>query len=192
MQRIAVLTGLVLLVAVGCSSSSDTGEDASGSSTTAAEAVTSTSVVQMTFPDSTMPTTTAGDTSAAGDAGATSPTGTGQIIMLKLHVGDVDAAETFYTSVFGATPVPGLGDLRVLTMEEGPGFILLGEDPGDEDEWNGSFLIQVPDLEVAEAAAIEAGATRQQAFEGNPGGQQARSVDLLDPWGNQIEILQLD
>jgi predicted enzyme related to lactoylglutathione lyase len=112
--------------------------------------------------------------------------------MLKLHVGDVDDAEAFYHAVFGATVAVELGEgARVLTMEEGPGFILLEDRPDDEDAWNGSFLIQVPDLAVAEAAAIDNGATHQQAFEGSPGGQQAQSVDLLDPWGNQIEILQL-
>jgi len=119
-------------------------------------------------------------------------TASGQVIMLKLHVGDVDDAEAFYHAVFGATVAVELGEgARVLTMEEGPGFILLEDRPDDEDAWNGSFLIQVPDLAVAEAAAIDNGATHQQAFEGSPGGQQAQSVDLLDPWGNQIEILQL-
>ena len=185
MQRLAVITGLVLLVAVGCSSSSDTGGEASASSTTATEA-TGTSVVQMSIPEATTPATT------PGDPGATSATGSGQVIMLKLHVGDIDDAEAFYHSVFGATVAYELGEgIRVLTMAEGPGFILIEDGPDDEDTWNGSFLIQVPDLAAAEAAAIDNGATHQQAFEGSPGGQEARSVDLLDPWGNQIEILQL-
>jgi predicted enzyme related to lactoylglutathione lyase len=186
MQRIAALTGLVLLVAVGCSSSSDTGDEASASSTTATEAVTSTSVVQMSIPEVTTPATT------AGDPGAASTTGSGQVIMLKLHVGDIDDGEAFYHSVFGATVAYELGEgIRVLTMAEGPGFILIEDGPDDEDTWNSSFLIQVPDLATAEAAAVDNGATHQQAFEGSPGGQEARSVDLLDPWGNQIEILQL-
>ncbi|MET0728118.1 MAG: VOC family protein [Acidimicrobiales bacterium] len=140
----------------------------------------------MSIPELTTPTTT------AGDPDTTSTTGSGQVIMLKLHVGDVDDAEAFYHTVFGATLAVELGEgARVLTMAEGPGFILLEDGPDDEDTWNGSFLIQVPDLAVAEAAALDNGATRQQAFEGSPGGEQARSVDLLDPWGNQIEILQL-
>ena len=140
----------------------------------------------MSIPDSTAPSTTAGDTDSA-------TTGSGQVIMLKLQVGDVDEAEDFYHSVFGASVAYDLGQgARVLTMPEGPGFILLGGDgSGDDEDYNGSFLIQVPDLEAAEAAAIDNGATRQQAFEGSPGGEEARSVDLLDPWGNQIEILQL-
>ena len=184
MQRLAALIGVLLLVAVGCSSSGDDDTGAGASSTTAAEAATSTSVVQMSIPEVTTPATTP---SRPGT------TGSGQVLMLKLHVGDVDDAEAFYHSVFGATVAYDLGDgVRVLTMREGPGFILLEDGPGDEDTWNGSFLIQVPDLAAAEAAAVDNGATRQQAFEGSPGGQEARSVDLLDPWGNQIEILQLD
>jgi predicted enzyme related to lactoylglutathione lyase len=140
----------------------------------------------MSIPESTTPSTTAGEAGEGGDRGS------GQVIILKLHVGDIDDGEAFYHSVFGATVAYELGDgVRVLTMREGPGFILIEDGPGDEDTWNGSFLIQVPDLAAAEEAAVDNGATHQQAFEGSPGGEQARSVDLLDPWGNQIEILQL-
>ena len=39
------------------------------------------------------------------------------------------------------------------------------------------------------AAAL---ATKEQRkFAGNPGGQAAQSIDFLDPWGNQVEILQI-
>lgn len=184
MQRFAALTVTVLLMVTGCSSPGGDGEEAATTSSTDSPADTSTSVVQMSIPESTAPATSGGDTEA---------TGSGQVIMLKLHVGDIDDAEDFYHSVFGATVAYELGDgIRVLTMPEGPGFILIEEGAdGDSDSYTGSFLIQVPDLETAEAAAIDLGATHQQAFEGNPGGEEARSVDLLDPWGNQIEILQL-
>ena len=112
--------------------------------------------------------------------------------MLKLHVDDIDDGEAFYTTVFGATRAIELGDgVRVMTMTDGPGFILIEDDPDETDAWNAQFLIQVPDLDEAEALAVDNGATHQQSFEGAPGGQEAASVDLLDPWGNQIEILQL-
>ena len=39
--------------------------------------------------------------------------------------------------------------------------------------------------------AEDSGATAEEAVEGAPGGQDARSVRLFDPWGNGIEILEL-
>jgi hypothetical protein len=78
----------------------------------------------------------------------------------------------------------------VLTFPDGPGLIVNLEGVNDVDK-NTNFIVQVPDLDVAVATAIDNGATYQQGFHATPGGQEARSVDLLDPWGNQIEILQL-
>ena len=49
--------------------------------------------------------------------------------------------------------------------------------------------MQVPDLEAAKARALENGATEQEAFSGNPGGQAAKSIDMLDPWATRIELL---
>lgn len=175
------LTGLALVVLglAGCSSGG--GDDAATTTTGATvEDVSATSVVEMSIPDATEPA-----------APAPEGTGSGTVIMLKLHVGDVDEATTFYETVFGATTAYELGDgINVLTMEDGPGFILIEDGPGEADEWNGSFLVQVPDLAEAVALAEANGATSQQAFEGSPGGEQARSMDLLDPWGNQIELLE--
>src|SRR5690349_9866986 len=177
MQRFArIVVGLVLVLAVGCSSSDDDGDDASGSTGS-----TGTTVVEMSIPD-----ITEAPPSAPGDGPS------GQVIMLKLHVDDIDDGAAFYTTVFGATQAVELGEgVRVMTMEDGPGFILIEDDADESEAWNAQFLIQVPDLEEAEAVAVDNGATHQQSFEGSPGGQQAQSVDLLDPWGNQIEILQL-
>jgi predicted enzyme related to lactoylglutathione lyase len=111
--------------------------------------------------------------------------------MLKLHVGDFDGAQEFYGTVFGASLAYDLGDqARVLTFPDGPGLILLAEDP-DEDNDNASFVMQVADLQATQALAIANGATSAESFEGTPGGEQARSVRLFDPWGNGIEILQL-
>ncbi|WP_029432086.1 VOC family protein [Blastococcus sp. URHD0036] len=111
--------------------------------------------------------------------------------MLKVHVDDIDEAGDFYGTVFGATLAMDLGEgHRVMTMPGGPGFILIQDRADERNDWNAQFLIQVSDLERTEALALENGAEHQQAFEGSPGGEQAFSVDLLDPWGNQIEILQ--
>ena len=181
MQRLAVLVLVVAALAAGCGGGDD-GEEATA--TTAAPTSTAapgTSVVEMSIPD----TTVASDGPVAG-------AGSGTVIMLKLHVDDIDEGASFYETVFGATVAYELGDgIRVLTMPDGPGMILIEDDPAEADAWNGSFLVQVPDLQAAQAQAVENGAEVQQAFEGAPGGEQARSVDLLDPWGNQVEILQL-
>jgi hypothetical protein len=71
----------------------------------------------------------------------------------------------------------------------GPGLVLLKKGPHDKKQ--GSFIIQVLNLSAAEAQAIANGAKEQRKFAGNPGGQAAQSIDFLDPWGNQVEILQI-
>lgn len=181
MQRIAAFLTMLVFVAVGCGAADDAQEPNASASATS-EVAPSTSVVQMSIPDLTTPSSTPADPNGAS----------GEIIMLKLHVDDIDDGEAFYTTVFGATRAIELGDgVRVMTMTDGPGFILIEDDPDESDAWNAQFLIQVPDLDEAEALAVDNGATHQQSFEGAPGGQEAASVDLLDPWGNQIEILQL-
>jgi predicted enzyme related to lactoylglutathione lyase len=187
----AVLT--IFVLAIGCSSSGDDAEsadapttstEANATTTTAAtsesEAMSSDDIVEMTIPDVTTPA-------------ATAPSGglTGSLLMLKVYVGDLDEAEAFYGAVFGATSAMDLGDVsRVLTFPDGPGIIINLEGADHVDD-NTNFIMQVPDLEAAVAAAEDHGATYQQGFHATPGGQEARSVDLLDPWGNQIEILQL-
>ena len=54
-----------------------------------------------------------------------------------------------------------------------------------------SFIMQVRNLARTQDLALANGATAEEAFEGSPGGQDARSVRLYDPWGNGIEILEL-
>ena len=74
----------------------------------------------------------------------------------------------------------------------GPGALLIKAGPQDKDKkMHGAFIMQVPDLASAKAAALANGAKEQGTFKGQPGGIAAKSVDILDPWGNQIEILQL-
>ena len=97
---------------------------------------------------------------------------------------------SFYGTVFGATPAATMGAIQIVTFPDGgPGLVLLPSDSESPD--HGAFIIQVPDLGAAKTLALANGATEQGTFEGKPGGQDAQSVDLLDPWGNQIEILQL-
>jgi hypothetical protein len=68
--------------------------------------------------------------------------------------------------------------------------ILLGGDAGEDTETS-SFIMQVRNLERTQEQALANGATAEESFEGSPGGQDARSVRLYDPWGNGIEILEL-
>jgi hypothetical protein len=72
----------------------------------------------------------------------------------------------------------------------GPGLVLLPRNPKEKSR-TGAFIIKVPDLNASEALALDNGAKKQAVFAGKPSGQAAHSVDLLDPWGNQVEILQI-
>jgi predicted enzyme related to lactoylglutathione lyase len=124
--------------------------------------------------------------------GTTDPAATGTILMVKIEVGDLDAGQRFYGEVFGAKHVLDVGSgARILTFPKGgPGLVLLKAGAGDASR-KGAFIVQVPDLAAAEARALAYGATRQGTFSGAPGGHAATSIDLLDPWGNQVEILQI-
>ncbi|MEU9409908.1 hypothetical protein AB0E08_30055 [Streptomyces sp. NPDC048281] len=86
--------------------------------------------------------------------------------MVKLYVGTLDAAERFCGRVFGAKFAVAQGEnVHIVTFPDGgPGLVLIKKGPHDGKTKSG-FIIQVPD----------------------PG---SRSVDVLDPWGNQVEILQ--
>lgn len=143
---------------------------------------TTTTVPATTLPIGTVPPTTG--------TGAAS-TGTGKILMVKMQVGNFEQASKFYNAVFGATEAMKVGQARIMTFPNGgPGLVLLG--PGKKGKVVPSaFIIQVPNLDTARALALANGAKEQAKFSGNPGSQAAKSIDLLDPWGNQIEILQI-
>ena len=67
----------------------------------------------------------------------------GSILMVKLPVGDDEAAQEFYGTVFGVTLAMEMGDrVRIVMFPGGgPGLVLIPEDP--ENERNGSFIVQV-------------------------------------------------
>ena len=112
--------------------------------------------------------------------------------MIKLYVGNLAAAESFYGKAFGAKPALKIGAFAdIVTFPGGgPGLVLLQRRAGDAQQ-RGGFIIQVPSLQAARALATANGATEQGTFQGSPGGAAARSIDLLDPWQNNIEILQI-
>ena len=114
----------------------------------------------------------------------------GSILMVKLPVGDDEAAQEFYGTVFGVTLAMEMGDqVRIVMFPGGgPGLVLIPEDPVNER--NGSFIVQVTNMESTLARAVANGATLEQSFQGDQGGG-AQSTNIIDPWGNQIEVLQL-
>lgn len=181
------------LLVIGCGSDDDQSASDGGASTSSSSETSlggsGDSSDESSDTATTLPIDTA-STQAPGDA-STDPNATGTILMLKLYVGDLDAAEEFYGTVFGATPSLEMGDtVHIVSFPDGgPGLVLIEAD--DADDKHGSFIIQVPDLAASKAAAVANGATEQDTFAGSPGGEAAQSVNVLDPWGNQVEILQI-
>jgi len=184
MRRHAILLAVPLVLAVWGGSTASLSADASTPSTSHRASAT-TAVAPTTIPIDSVPAT-----APSGSDDPAAPTG--KILMVKLYVGSLDAGEKFYGAVFGAKVAIKLGDTaHVVTFPDGgPGLVLLKKGPDDKKK-RGSFIIQVPNLSAAQALAVANGAKEQRKFAGNPGGQAARSIDLLDPWGNQVEILQI-
>ena len=137
----------------------------------------------------TLPIQSISTTSTTGAPGANAPTGT--ILMIKLYVGNVSTAETVYGSASGAKAAIKVGTVPILTFPKGgPGLVLPKKGSHDKNKVGG-FIIQVPNLAQAKATAIAHGAKAEGNFAGTPSGKAAQSVDLLDPWGNNVEILQI-
>ena len=183
-MRLRAIPILILLaLAVGCDSTSG-----HGVATTPSAGASPRSTVGAGAPTS-LPITSL---SASNASDSSAPAGvTGTILMIKLQVSDLSAAERFYGMVFGAKPALAIGNgAHIVTFPNGgPGLVLLTAKPNKK--MTGAFIIRVPNLREAQARAVANGAKLQGTFSGNPGGQAARSVDLLDPWGNQVEILQI-
>jgi predicted enzyme related to lactoylglutathione lyase len=141
-----------------------------------------------TAPPTTLPIVT---TPSTEPSAAPNPAASGTILMVKLPVGNVAAAEKFYGAVFGAKVAIKVGSAHIVTFPDGgPGLVLLPRNSKEKGR-TGAFIMKVPDLNASEALALQNGAKKQATFAGEPSGQAARSVDLLDPWGNQVEILQI-
>lgn len=186
MRAPTVLLGLPLVLAVAFGSSAIPSADASAPNNTPH----GTKTTATTVPPTTLATQTVPPTSASG---SDNPAATGNILFIKLYVGNVAAAEKFYGAVFGAKLAIKLGNnAHIVTLPKGPGLALLknGVGPNSKNRKAG-FIIQVPSLTASRALAVANGAKVQAKFAGSPGGQAAQSIDLLDPWGNQVEILQI-
>lgn len=121
------------------------------------------------------------------------PAATPRIIMLRLYVSDLDRGEKFYHEVFGTTVVRKMGDdVRIMNFPGGilPGIIMI-KSP-DEAQMNGSFLIQVPDVQATlDRAAANGGVLHNTRFSEEVEGMPARSSHFTDPDGNIIEVMQI-
>jgi predicted enzyme related to lactoylglutathione lyase len=178
-----ILLALSIALAAGCSSDGGSAKANSPSTTQ------STTVPKTTAPPTTLPITRAPSTTTSGPQ---DPSATGKILMVKLYVGDLDEGQTFYSDVFGAKFALAVGaGAHIMTFPNGgPGLALIKAGAGDKNK-KSAFIIQVPNLQTTRALAVAKGAKLQGKFAGAPGGQVAKSIDLLDPWGNQVEILQV-
>jgi catechol 2,3-dioxygenase-like lactoylglutathione lyase family enzyme len=96
---------------------------------------------------------------------------------VALEVGDVDLALEFYGAIFSFElrgRVPGMA-----FIDMGDQFVALAEAPDGQPDRARHFGLVVDDREAVRAAAEHAGA------EILPG----RGLELRDPWGNRLEIV---
>ena len=116
-----------------------------------------------------------------------------RVIMLRLFVADIARGEKFYHEVFGATVVQRMGDkVRIMNFPGNalPGIIQI-QSP-DEAKMNGSFVIQVANVQATIAlAAANGGVPMNTRFAQQVEGMPARSTHFTDPDGNIIELLQI-
>ena len=121
------------------------------------------------------------------------PAANPKVIMLRLYVSDLARGEKFYHEVFGTTVVQKMGDnVRIMTFPGGalPGIIMI-KSP-EETQMNGSFVIQVPDMEAALArAAANGGKPLATRFSQDVQNMPAQSRHVIDPDGNDIEVMQV-
>lgn len=153
-----------------------------------------------------------GNTVNMDGAPMAAPVSGAKVLMLRTMVSDLDRGVKFYQAVFGMTavsmpsfggPRPGAppgaaparpagpggpgGGIRILNFPGGsPGMIMI-KGSGGPDMMRGSYVIQVPDIAAALAAA-EANGGKVQATRFTAGAAQSRHV--LDPDGNDLEIMQ--
>ena len=121
------------------------------------------------------------------------PVASARVIMLRLFVADLARAEKFYHEVFGTTVLQKMGDnVRIMNFPGGtlPGIILI-KSP-DEVRMNGSFVMQVADVQDTLArAAANGGTLMNTRFSQQVEGMPAQSSHFTDPDGNIIEVLQI-
>ena len=130
---------------------------------------------------------------ASAQPAPVAPVATPRVIMIRMFVSDLPRGEKFYHEVLGTTVVRRMGDnVAILTFPGGalPGIIMI-KSP-QVAQMKSSFVIQVPDMEAALARGAANGGTAQSTrFAEAVQGMPAASHHLLDPDGNDIEVLQI-
>lgn len=121
------------------------------------------------------------------------PVATPRVLMLRMFVSDLARGEKFYREVLGTTVVRRMGEnVSILNFPGGalPGIIMI-KSP-DVAQMKTSFVIQVPDMEATLArGAANGGSAQSHRFAEAVQGMPASSHHLLDPDGNDIEVLQI-
>lgn len=124
---------------------------------------------------------------------AAGPVPASRVIMIRMFVSDLARGEKFYHEVLGTTVVQKMGEnVSILNFPKGtlPGIIMI-KSP-QVTQMKSSFVIQVPDLEgVLARGAANGGSVQTMRFAQQVEGMPAKSRHLLDPDGNDIEVLQI-
>jgi lactoylglutathione lyase len=121
-------------------------------------------------------------------------------LLLNIDVPDLEKAEAFYTSAFGLTRSRRLGD-EVLELTGGsvPIFLLLKAGGSSPFAAGGAvrsyarhwcpvhFDVVVPDIDVASARVLAAGAVQEQAVSVHAWGKLAM---FADPFGHGFCLVQ--
>lgn len=127
---------------------------------------------------------------AAALAQATNP----RVMMLRLYVADLNRAQAFYQKVFGANLMQRNSDRVWMMMFPGqalPGLVLIKERP-EEEQMNGSFIIQVQNISTTlERALANGGSPQGRDYAQRLGAGAGQSTHFFDPDGNLIEALQI-
>ena len=100
---------------------------------------------------------------------------------VALEVGDVDEALAWYGQVFELT-LRGRAGKDMAFVDMGDQFLALSATRGQGRDEDRHFGLVVDDKEAARAALERAGAEIAPA----------RGLRFVDPWGNNVEIVQYD
>lgn len=130
---------------------------------------------------------------ASAQSAPVHPVATPRIMMIRMFVSDLARGEKFYHEVLGTTVVRRMGENVAILMFPGaalPGIIMIKSPQASE--MKSSFVIQVPDMEATlSRGAANGGSAQSKRFAEAVQGMPAASHHLLDPDGNDIEVLQI-
>jgi catechol 2,3-dioxygenase-like lactoylglutathione lyase family enzyme len=97
---------------------------------------------------------------------------------IALEVGDIDEALAFWESIFGEVTLRGRGG-HMAFIDMGDQFIALARGRSQPPDRARHFGLVVDDKEAVRARLRELGVAVSSG----------RGLDFLDPWGNQIQVV---